>query len=986
MAENTRLKTLEAELKCLGQCIEEVSDETRAERARATEATSLKGFSHGSNSGHGVDNVNRLAQHSRVKFDLPKFDGSDDLRWIFSMDQYFEFFKVPDDEQIGIAAIHMVGPTILWFQMSQRSAQFHSWTQLKRVIELEFGPSLFESPRELLFKLQQQGTVGEYYAAFVALANRSHIEPPEALKDYFIGGLRANIRREVKAQCPHSLMRALTLARMQEEKFASIPRTTYNTSQPCSVNPSYSSSQQNRSLPKSPLPPLLPIPVPCSAVPPSKNSVRRLSPAKIQNKRDKGLCYWCDEKFSATHRCANKQYLQLHLELDDSIDADLETINDTNVDLPLEALEQEVAAHHLSYNAMHGTRGPAMIRFTPVINGHEVHTLLDGGGAQIALSNPVLSLEGMIPSLDITISDNTISIPEVFVLHVAGGELVIGSNWFMHDGKFITIQGYKSAPSSQAQFHHIRRMLSTDALAEMFTLEVQYSTVPATPLLQLPDSLNPALGLPPQRSQDHAIPLIKGAEPVKARPYRYPHHLKSQIELMVNEMLQEDELLDELFGANIFSKLDLRSGFHQILVNPDDRFKTAFRTHQGLYEWLVMPFGLTNAPATFQSLMNEVFKPYLQKFMLVFFDDILIYSDGFTKHLEHLEVVLKLLQQKSLFAKLSKCIFGSSEVDYLGHTIRGGGVHMEMAKVQAVMDWPQPTNIKQLRGFLGLTRYYRRFIKGYASLAFPLTDLLKKDDFVWSTEASKAFTQLQKAICSKPVLQLPNFDLPFEVETDASGLGIVHQSLKALLKQHKWMHKLLGYDFEIHYKSGAENVAADALLRSFLGAWSAPRADWLRQLKEDLAQNPDLQHEYHDSVIGGHAGIAKTVERICAIFYWPNMQRDIRHYVLNCCVCQQAKVDTKALAGLLKPLPVPSQVWKDIAMDFITALPLAVGNSSWSEIDISFIVSSKVFVLALTIGEFSSNGSLVGVLGIGVTNGPKSAALVCVTRKKSGSD
>ncbi|XP_072072098.1 uncharacterized protein [Arachis hypogaea] len=477
---------------------------------------------------------------------------------------------MPDDEQLGITAIHMVGPTIPWFQMSQRSAQFRSWTQLKRAIELEFGPSLFESPRELLFKLQQQGTVGEYYATFVALASRSHIEPPEALKDCFIGGLRADIRREVKAQCPPSLMRALTLARMQEEKFASIPRTTYNTSQPRSANPSY------------------------SALPPSKNSVRRLSPAEIQDKRDKGLCYWCDEKFSATHRCANKQYLQLHLELDDSIDADPETTDDTNVDLTLEALEQEVAAHQFSYNAMHGTRGPAMIRFTAVINGHEVHTLLDGGssdcfiqpriakflnlpiepapGIKVMVGNfQILPVEGVIPSLDITISGNTISIPEVFVLHVAGGELVIGSNWleslkahiadydysflrFMHDGKFITIQGYKTAPSSQAQFHHIRRMLSTDALAEMFTLEVQHSTVPATPLLQLPDSLNPALGkllqqyagvfnvpsgLPPQRSQDHAIPLIKGTEPVKARPYRYPHHLKSQIESMVNEMLQE---------------------------------------------------------------------------------------------------------------------------------------------------------------------------------------------------------------------------------------------------------------------------------------------------------------------------------------------------------------------------------------------------------------------------------------------------------------
>ncbi|CAH9055543.1 unnamed protein product [Cuscuta europaea] len=249
------------------------------------------------------------------------------------------------------------------------------------------------------------------------------------------------------------------------------------------------------------------------------------------------------------------------------------------------------------------------------------------------------------------------------------------------------------------------------------------------------------IDFPPPRSQNHVIPLMKDAKPVKVRPYRYPHSKKLQIETMVKDMLVSgiiipsnspfpspiilvkkkdgtrrfcpdyrafnattvkdsfpistiDELLDELFGSKYFSKLDLRSGYHQILVTEEDRHKIAFRTHQGHYEWLVMPFGLTNAPTTFQSLMNEVFKDFLRKFVLVFFDDILVYSYIWEEHLLHLENVLSLLQKHQLFAKLSKCSFGMKHVDYLGHTISGQGVAMDNAKVQVILDWPTPGNIK----------------------------------------------------------------------------------------------------------------------------------------------------------------------------------------------------------------------------------------------------------------------------------------------------
>lgn len=314
-----------------------------------------------------------------------------------------------------------------------------------------------------------------------------------------------------------------------------------------------------------------------------------------------------------------------------------------------------------------------------------------------------------------------------------------------------------------------------------------------TMLCRFQDVFNEPQLLPPHRPCDHKIPLKQGAESINLRPYRYSVRQKDALEGIIRDMLTAgtiqpsnspysspvvlvkkkdgswrmcvdyralnnqtikdkypipliEELLDELYGAEVFSKLDLRSGYHQIRMAPEDIAKTAFKTHDGHYEFLVMPFGLTNAPSTFQNLMNEIFRTHLRKFVLVFFDDILVYSANLQEHLWHLEVVLGILRQNQLYAKEDKCSFARQSVEYLGHVITREGVATDPRKISAIKEWPTPKNIRQLRGFLGLSGYYRRFIRNYGQISRPLTTLLKRDSYQWTEQTQVAFDHLKQAL------------------------------------------------------------------------------------------------------------------------------------------------------------------------------------------------------------------------------------------------
>jgi hypothetical protein len=337
-----------------------------------------------------------------------------------------------------------------------------------------------------------------------------------------------------------------------------------------------------------------------------------------------------------------------------------------------------------------------------------------------------------------------------------------------------------------------------------------------------------------------------------------------------------DVLFDQLAGAKVFSNIDLSSGYHQIKIRPCDIPKTAFSTCYGLYEFLVMSFGLTNAPAYFMYLMNSVFMTELDKFLVVFIDDILIYSKSEKEHAKHLRVVLQHLRDHKLYAKFSKCEFWLKSVKFLGHTISHDGISVDPSKVQEVMDWKPPKSVHQIRSFLGLAGYYRRFIPDFSRIAKPMTELLKKGvKFVWSEACERAFHTLRQHLTSAPVLVQPDNSKPFEVFCDASGTGFGcvlmqegrviayasqalrphelnypthdlelaavvhalkiwrhylmgnrcniftdHKSLKYIftqselnMRQKRWLELIKDYDLEVHYHPGKANVVADALSR-----------------------------------------------------------------------------------------------------------------------------------------------------------------------------
>ncbi|XP_010541181.1 PREDICTED: uncharacterized protein LOC104814705 [Tarenaya hassleriana] len=1025
---------------------------------------------------------------------------------------------------------------------------FKDWADVRERITRRFGGRKLGSPFDRLLSLRQTGTVEEYLCEFEELLAQVPHTPEEMVESTFKNGLKPEILEILQIFRPKGMEEIVDVAlSIEGSKLSAVCggkggsdgknwRTGYTGSSFRTVsvptenqkyqNQSYRSNFQERGRqinggkgPKEE-----------GGVQEKKSTFKRMSDAEFEEKRKKGLCFRCDEKFFVGHRCKQKE-LQVIL---------AEEITETGEELEEEQdneagnREDEGEFAELSLNSVVGLTSPKTLKIRGSIEGQEVVVLIDSGATHNFISLKLMKKLKLRPegNTQFGVSLGTgmkvkgkgickavhlqlqqIEVVEDFLpLELGSADLILGVQWLQKLGKvqmdfqdlelkfnqgtsWVTVTGDPTLHSSLVTLRSLIKSVcdgDQSYLVKLETLEEQVgvdSNLPEKlqavleefgPVFEIPTEL------PPERGREHPINLKEGTGPVSVRPYRYPHAHKEEIEKLVKDMLKAgivrpsqspfsspvllvkkkdgswrfcidyralnkvtvldkfpipmiDQLLDELHGARVFSKLDLRSGYHQIRMKTEDIPKTAFRTHDGHYEFLVMPFGLTNAPATFQALMNEIFRPYLRKFVLVFFDDILVYSCSLQDHATHLQTVLAVLQKHKLYANKKKCEFGRQQIDYLGHIISQEGVSTDPAKTAAMQKWPTPSNVKELRGFLGLTGYYRRFVQNYGTIARPLTDLLKKDGFNWSEDASSAFRKLKQAMTSAPVLGLPDFREDFVVETDASGFGIGavlmqkhrpiaffsqalsererlkpvyerelmavvlsiqrwrhyllgrsflvctdQKALKFLLEQRevsmeyqRWLTKLLGYDFQIVYRPGVENKAADGLSRmphntilepTCMGlAITIPRNIQLVEVEKEIGEDSDLKEivsklkegetkvgkyhllqgmlryknrlvvskhssfiptilaEFHDSKMGGHSGVLRTLKRIQELFHWVGMKADIKKYVAECAVCQSQKYSTLAPAGLLQPLPIPEHIWEDISMDFIEGLPRSAG-------------------------------------------------------------
>ncbi|GJU38053.1 putative reverse transcriptase domain-containing protein [Tanacetum coccineum] len=416
-------------------------------------------------------------------------------------------------------------------------------------------------------------------------------------------------------------------------------------------------------------------------------------------------------------------------------------------------------------------------------------------------------------------------------------------------------------------------------------------------------------GLPPIRQVEFQIDLIPGAAP---------------IEVLYNQVLRLEELLSYLLKrktdlsgcSSVYSKIDLRSGYHQLRVRDEDILKTAFRTRYGHYEFQVMPFGLTNAPAVFMDLMNRVCKPYLDKFVIVFIDDILIYSCNNKEHVNHLRIILELLKKEKLYAKFSKCDFWIRIVQFLGHLIDSQRLHVDPAKIEAVKNWTSLSTPTEIRQFLGLSGYYQRFIKDFSKIAKSLTELtLKNKKYIWGKDLESAFQLLKQKLCEAPILALPEGNDDFVVYCDAShqGLGAVlmqREKKELNMRQRRWLELLVDYDCKIRYHPGKANVVADALSRKErikpLRVRSLVLKVQIEALKEENIKAENLRGMDKAFEIRPNGTCSdKMYQDLKKLYWWPNMKAIIVEYVGKCLTCSRVKAECQKPSGLLVQPEIP---------------------------------------------------------------------------------
>ncbi|KAK1631342.1 hypothetical protein QYE76_005657 [Lolium multiflorum] len=942
--------------------------------------------------GRGQDEEDGLG---KPKFSIPKFEGGADveeyLTWELKIEKLWSLHpNYSEDKKIKLASSEFDGYALRWWDSLVRNRDedgaqpIRTWRAMKEVMTSRFVPTNYM--RNIFDKLTllRQGvkTVDEYYMEMEMLMQRGRVrESLEMTMQRFLNGLKYDVKGIVRHYTYTNMNQLLHHAREAESQLAEEAKVKGRATGGGRFTPrapSTAPAPSTRSAPYS-TPPSKPVSNVSNAK--KSESAASTSGSSMSTARNRDmLCHTCGGKGHFKRDCPNRKVMIINedneYETGDDVDPNAPDDDDYDTDgedaYPSDARTIVVSQRALNVLPSASTQRCNLFQTKALVGPDKAcKVIIDGGSCRNLASKELCTklklkyLPHPHPYYIQWLSDNG----EMKVNHMVRVEFEIGP--------------YKDC--------------------------IDFDVVPMTEFGDVFPEEVPA-GLPPLRGIEHQIDLIPGASLPNRAPYRTNPEETKEIQKQVQALLDKgyirislspcvvpvilvpkkdgtwrmcvdcrainnitiryrhpiprlEDMLDELSGAAVFSKIDLRSGYHQIRMKEGDEWKIAFKTKFGLYEWLVMPFGLTNAPSTFMRLMNHVLREFIGKFVVVYFDDILIYSRNESEHTIHIRHVLQVLRDNQLYGNLEKCTFCKDKVIFLGYVVSKHGVEVDVSKIEAIQNWPTPMNVSQVRSFHGLAGFYRRFVPNFSTIAAPLNDLTKKGVvFEWGAAQDHAFDELKRLLTSAPLLALPDFNKQFEIECDASGIGIGgvlmqegrpiayfseklsgaklnypiydkelyalirvlevwqhylwpkefiihsdHEALKYLKAQStlhkrlaKWVEFIESFPYIIKHKKGKDNIVADALSRKNM---------LLTQLDES-----------HAGGLMGHFGREKTLLMLADHFYWPKMRRDVDRYVRRCITCNKSKSKLKP-HGLYTPLPAPTTPWEDISMDFVLGLP-----------------------------------------------------------------